>query len=405
MKKFGLFILVLLVSIILFGCKKDEKENNVNFNIILNDYIGIDRTYDLVAVDDNGNSISVEWSIDDDSLAVLEGNKITGESVGLLGIKASYKGNNVEKIVVVDECKTIKYELDGGTCDLLEEEIFKSKTYVLPTPTKEGYVFEGWYSNPTYSGTVVTELNSKNFTINTLYALWHSEKYEIKYVLVKDGVESETKEEDMFTADYNLTNPTYDNNTYIFSGWYLDKRLYEKVDHINAGTKEDITVYGYLQNKDTMIDITYVATDSTYEGGSNKVKVKVGTNTFLTPNRTDYTFLGWYKDSKYQYEADTVYISTSLYAKFKETYPVSEVTITNTETEMARKSTLQLNYSLSPSKVSVSDVTFTSSDPSVATVDEFGNVTGLGWALHQVGINLCPKFKDMDILKTKKLKI
>ena len=36
--------------------------------------------------------------------------------------------------------------------------------------------------------------------------------------------------------------------------------------------------------------------------------------------------------------------------------------------------------------------------------DEFGNVTGLGWALHQVGINLCPKFKDMDILKTKKLK-
>ena len=375
MKKFGLFILVLLVSIILFGCKKDEIENNVNFNIRLNDYIGIDRTYDLVAVDDNGNSVDAQWSIDDDSLATLEGNKITGISAGLLGVKASYKGKEVEKIVVVDECKTIKYELDGGTCELLEEEIFKNISYALPTPTKAGYVFEGWYSNPTFSGNAVTELNSKNFNISTLYALWHSEKYEIKYVLVKDSVEEETKEEDMFTADYNLTNPTYDNNTYIFSGWYLDKRLYEKVDHINAGTKEDITVYGYLQNKDTMIDITYVATDSTYEGGSNKVKVKVGTNTFLTPNRTDYTFLGWYKDSKYQYEADTVYISTSLYAKFKETYPVSEVTITNTETEMARKSTLQLNYSLSPSKVSVSDVTFTSSDSSIASISNTGLIT------------------------------
>ena len=376
MKKFGLFILVLLVSIILFGCKgKKEETNTANFNIKLNDYIGIDRTYDLVAVDDNGNIIDAQWSIDDESLATLEGNKITGLSEGLLGVKASYKGKEVEKIVVVDECKTIKYELDGGTCDLLEEEIFKSKTYVLPTPTKEGYNFLGWYSNPTFSGNAVTELNSKNFSISTLYALWHSEKYEIKYVLVKDGVESETKEEDMFTADYNLTNPQYDTNTYVFSGWYLDKRLYEKVDHVSAGTKEDITVYGYLQNKDTMIDITYVATDSTYEGGSNKVKVKVGTSTFLTPNRTNFTFLGWYKDSKYEYEADAVYVSTSLYAKFEETYPVTEVNITNTETEMARKSTLQLKYTLSPSIVSVSDVTFTSSDSSIASISNTGLIT------------------------------
>lgn len=379
MKKFGLFILVLLVSIILFGCKgKKEETSNVNFNIRLNDYIGIDRTYDLVAVDDNGNIIDAQWSIDDESLATLEGNKITGISEGLLGVKASYKGKEVEKIVVVDECKTIKYELDGGTCELLEEEIFKNISYALPTPTKEGYVFEGWYSNPTYSGTAVTELNSKNFNISTLYALWHSEKYEIKYVLVKDGVEEETKEEDLFTSDYPLTNPTFDTNTYVFSGWYLDKRLYEKVDHVSAGTKEDITVYGYLQNKDTMIDITYVATDSTYEGGSNKVKVKVGTNTFLTPNRTDYTFLGWYKDSKYQYEAEAVYVSTSLYAKFEETYPVSEVKITNTETEMARKSTLQLNYTLSPNKVSVSTVTFASSDTSIASISNTGLITAHG---------------------------
>nr|MCR5422242.1 InlB B-repeat-containing protein [Bacilli bacterium] len=211
MKKFGLFILVLLVSIILFGCKgKKEETSNVNFNIRLNDYIGIDRNYDLVAVDDNGNSVDAQWSIDDDSLATLEGNKITGISAGLLGVKASYKGKEVEKIVVVDECKTIKYELDGGTCELLEEEIFKNISYALPTPTKAGYVFEGWYSNPTFSGTEVTELNSKNYNISTLYALWHSEKYEIKYVLVKDGVEEETKEEDLFTSDYPLTNPTYD---------------------------------------------------------------------------------------------------------------------------------------------------------------------------------------------------
>ena len=53
MKKFGLFILVLLVSIILFGCKGNkEEESKANFNIKLNDYIGINRTYDLQAFDE-----------------------------------------------------------------------------------------------------------------------------------------------------------------------------------------------------------------------------------------------------------------------------------------------------------------------------------------------------------------
>lgn len=35
--------------------------------------------------------------------------------------------------------------------------------------------------------------------------------------------------------------------------------------------------------------------------------------------------------------------------------------------------------------------------------DKDGNLTILGWALHQVGVNLVPVFKDMDLLKTKKI--
>lgn len=35
--------------------------------------------------------------------------------------------------------------------------------------------------------------------------------------------------------------------------------------------------------------------------------------------------------------------------------------------------------------------------------DKDGNLTILGWALHQVGVNLVPMFKNMDLLKTKKI--
>lgn len=36
-------------------------------------------------------------------------------------------------------------------------------------------------------------------------------------------------------------------------------------------------------------------------------------------------------------------------------------------------------------------------------MDKERNLTALGWILHQVGINLCPRFRDMDLLKTKKI--
>ena len=37
-------------------------------------------------------------------------------------------------------------------------------------------------------------------------------------------------------------------------------------------------------------------------------------------------------------------------------------------------------------------------------LDERGNLSGLGWALHQVGVNIGDQaYKDLDVLKTKKL--
>ena len=379
MKKF-IFLFLLIVGIFMFSaCKKDDEETvEGDFDIIINDYLGLNNTYDLKAIDKDNKELNVTWSVDDDSIVEIEGNKITTISVGIIEISAKYKNKVVSKIVSVEESKKIKYELNGGTSNELQEEIFKSQTYVLPIPVKEGYIFEGWYSNSAFSGSPVTEINSKNFNISSLYALWHSEKYEIKYVLTRDGVEEESMEEDGFDSDYLLTSPNYDSSTHVFSGWYLDKKLCEKIEKVEANTKKDLCVYGVVAAKTSTIDITYVATDSTYEGGTNKVKVAVGTDTFLSPKRENFTFLGWYKDSKLTYKVDGgIYISSSLYAKFEETYPVSEVKITNTETEIARKASLQLEYSLSPSKVSVKDVSFTSSDSSIATISSTGLITGI----------------------------
>lgn len=43
----------------------------------------------------------------------------------------------------------------------------------------------------------------------------------------------------------------------------------------------------------------------------------------------------------------------------------------------------------------------------ISRVDEEGNLTALGWALHQVGLNIIKdtKFKDLDVIKTKKMRL
>ena len=380
MRKWIFVFILFAFSLILFACGGSGNTNGdkVEFDIKVSEYIGIGKSYDIKAVDKNGKELDVDWSIDDESVAIVENSQITGLSAGIATITATYKGTTLDIAIIVDNVREVKYYLNGGTCEDLQTEIFESATYKLPTPTKEGQIFEGWYSNPSFSGASVEELNSKNKSISSLYAKWHSENYEIKYVITTDTGTKEVVEESSFSETYTLTTPEYNNQTEVFSGWYLDKNLYKKVESIEEGTKTDVTVYGVIQNKNTDIEITYVATNATFPGGKNKETKNVGTSEFLTPTKTNYNFLGWYKDSKYEYPVDgAIYKTCSLYAKFSETYPVTAVNITNTQTELFRKLELQLTYTLEPSKVSESGVIFSSSDTSVASISSSGLITAI----------------------------
>ena len=379
MKKWIYIVVILLLSLILFACDKNTGGKEAKIDIKVNEYIGVGKSYDISAYNSNGDKLDVTWSVDDETVAKIENNKITGLSAGIVTITATSKhGGKAEAAVVVDNSREIEYHLNGGECDNLQTEIFESVAYTLPTPTKSGQIFEGWYSNPSFSGSKVEKLDSKNKSISALYAKWHSENYEIKYVITTDSGISEQVDESNLATDFNLNEPAYNKDTEVFSGWYLDKNLYQHVSKIDAGTNADVTVYGVVSNKNTDIEISYVAQNATLPGGKNKETKKVGTSEFSTPTRENYNFLGWYKDSKYEYPVDgAIYKSCTLYAKFSEKYPVTAINITNTQTEVFRKLTLQLAYTLEPSKVSESGVVFSSSDSSVASISNTGLITAI----------------------------
>lgn len=68
----------------------------------------------------------------------------------------------------------ITYELDGGTLDNAIVEYCAEETPTgLPTPTKDGYEFDGWYVSSTFNGEALTEIPEGAVGNLTFYAKWN----------------------------------------------------------------------------------------------------------------------------------------------------------------------------------------------------------------------------------------
>lgn len=93
--------------------------------------------------------------------------KIPAGSTGDLTFYA--KWSTIEYVIV--------YETNGGT---LEEAIntytVESPEIILPVPTKDGYVFKGWYTNPELTGISVIKISAGSTGDKELYAKWKEGK-------------------------------------------------------------------------------------------------------------------------------------------------------------------------------------------------------------------------------------
>ena len=161
--------------------------------------------------------------------------------IGILFIIAGCNNNNSDNEYV------LKFETN--TSVKLEDRVYeeyKSKIGELPTVTKEGYTFIGWYVNPNFlEGTEVTSetLIGKNITI---YAKFEPNKYRINYDLdggtVADGGSFDFND-NIKHYDEILTLPRLEKENYLFLGWedpnnklykteFLKENNFSKIDFI-----------------------------------------------------------------------------------------------------------------------------------------------------------------------------
>ena len=69
---------------------------------------------------------------------------------------------------------TITYHLNGGTNNTSNPASYtvETETITLQDPTKEGFLFAGWYTTSTFSGTAVTSITKGSTGNKPLYAKW-----------------------------------------------------------------------------------------------------------------------------------------------------------------------------------------------------------------------------------------
>lgn len=193
-------------------------------------------------------------------------------TTGNLSYTANWKANNY----------TLSFNANGGTCYESSREVAYGSRYgTLPTPTRTGYSFKGWYTTSVGS-TRVTENNVMGAGDVTIYAQWTPNNY-----------------------TYNVV---YKSSSGVSLGTSTVQGLFGTTVQVNPPSK---TGYTAPSSQSVVFDstaaktltFTYTPINYTisinYDGGSvataNKTSYNIETATFTLsqPTKTGYTFVGY----------------------------------------------------------------------------------------------------------------
>ena len=182
----------------------------------------------------------------------------------------------------------IKFESNGGTSvesmsgytgDVIENR-------EMPTTTREGYTFEGWYAEPELTNKVETLPEKYPAGTTTYYAQWTKNSYKITYKIVGDYFANNNYKEETLEYGAQITpeaNPTQEG--YTFSGWS------EIPETMPA---HDVEVVGsYTKNS---YKITYKIVGDYFTNNNYKEEtLEYGAQIIpeANPTQEGYTFSGW----------------------------------------------------------------------------------------------------------------
>ena len=137
----------------------------------------------------------------------------------------------------------IVFAPNGGRVSSGSKTVICGKTYgTLPTPTRRGYTFAGWYTAKSGGSRIGSSSVVRTTKNQTLYARWKLVKYKIQYSLGK-GANSRSNPVGYTVASRTIVLKNPVRKGYTFKGWYSDPKYKKKVTKIAAGSTGSRKLY------------------------------------------------------------------------------------------------------------------------------------------------------------------
>ncbi|MCL1946428.1 MAG: InlB B-repeat-containing protein [Chitinivibrionia bacterium] len=219
----------------------------------------------------------------------------------------------------------INFYSDNGTVivhSIVEEE---GKTITLPTYSRDGYTFNGWYSAATggtkYGG------GEDNYTVTdddiAMYMRWTLNNYTLTFN--SQGGSGVSPITQGFATNVTLPNPT--RSGYVFDGWYSAATGGTKYNSPYTVEDKNVTMYAQW--------LTTITFNSQGGGSVQSISRTSGTSVTLpapTSTREHYIFDGWYSAATGGIKYNSPYTITApvtMYARYKEGPTYSETKTIN----------------------------------------------------------------------------
>ena len=226
----------------------------------------------------------------------------------------------------------LTFDANRGSCSEASRMVKYDSTYgVLPTATRIGYTFAGWYTLENNGVKVTKDTVMQSVHGETVYAYWNANSYNIRFDGNKASSGSMDAEYILYDETKPLTANAYKKTGYTFTGWNTKadgsgKTYHDEDNVLNLATNGVITLYAqWSANHYSVVFDRNHATG----GVVGAVSMIYDQSRQLPANgftRTGYQFDGWntkadgsgqsYKDKAYVTNLATGRVTT-LYAQWK----------------------------------------------------------------------------------------
>ncbi len=203
-----------------------------------------------------------------------------------------------------------------------------------------------------YETNDVYRYTNKKYHIVTI----HNENFENDIIILS---------EDNKTLDFHSIAEI---NGYTCEGFYMDSELTNKLDTSLPVTRE---LYLYVNYSPIPYTVTFQMQDGT-ELDTQTVLYGESATAPATDSVPGYVFAGWDKDF------DAITEDTVVTGKYVKESEYAYITLNCDKLTMDKGNSSILSYSLTPSNLTNEEITWSSSDGGVATVDENGIVKAIG---------------------------